>query len=246
MTLRVPAAVQERLLDVLALDTEVLAIKRAMRDANGAIAAFDSDAEFLALVREAEDQATILDDHRLTVTHREADVQVARDRIERDRNLEKSITDSKDLVALEHEIESLERRIDKLRDEVAEATKARDEATVIYEATARQRDEFFATRATAVAQLNDQIAAHERRLKDIETARSVIVAELPGELVELYEKQRERYGVGASFLQRGITSASGFALTPGQIQEVRSADPDDVLICPDSNAILIRTAESGL
>jgi predicted nucleic acid-binding Zn-ribbon protein len=35
-------------------------------------------------------------------------------------------------------------------------------------------------------------------------------------------------------------------LTAGQIQDVRAADPDEVLMCPDSNAILIRTAESGL
>jgi uncharacterized protein len=27
---------------------------------------------------------------------------------------------------------------------------------------------------------------------------------------------------------------------------IRAAAPDDVLLCPDSNAILVRTAESGI
>jgi predicted nucleic acid-binding Zn-ribbon protein len=47
-------------------------------------------------------------------------------------------------------------------------------------------------------------------------------------------------------LQRGITGASGVQLTPSELDAIRKSDPDAVLLCPDSNAILIRTAESGL
>ncbi len=76
--------------------------------------------------------------------------------------------------------------------------------------------------------------------------RQELVGSLPEELVALYERQRERYGFGASLLQRGISSASGVALTESDLQQVRQAAPDDVLLCPDSNAILVRTAESGI
>ena len=90
------------------------------------------------------------------------------------------------------------------------------------------------------------IAAAHDRLDALARQRAAVIAELPAEFVELYERQRERYGVGASFLQRGITSASGVQLSPSQLEEVRLADPDAVLMCPDSNAILIRTEDSGL
>jgi predicted nucleic acid-binding Zn-ribbon protein len=65
-------------------------------------------------------------------------------------------------------------------------------------------------------------------------------------LVELYERQRERYGIGASHLRAGISSASGVALTESDLQKIRETPEDTVVLCPDSNAILVRTAESGL
>jgi hypothetical protein len=40
--------------------------------------------------------------------------------------------------------------------------------------------------------------------------------------------------------------ASGVKLNANDLNAIRSAAPDDVLICPDSQAILVRTPESGL
>ena len=42
------------------------------------------------------------------------------------------------------------------------------------------------------------------------------------------------------------TSASGVELTGSDLATVRTAAPDAALMCPDSNAILVRTDESGL
>jgi hypothetical protein len=43
-----------------------------------------------------------------------------------------------------------------------------------------------------------------------------------------------------------VSSASGLKLNENDMATVRAAAPDDVILCPDSNAILVRTAESGL
>jgi len=43
-----------------------------------------------------------------------------------------------------------------------------------------------------------------------------------------------------------VSQASGVALHEDEMQAVRTAAPDDVLICPSSDAILVRTDESGL
>jgi hypothetical protein len=90
-------------------------------------------------------------------------------------------------------------------------------------------------------------------LKDIDVERdnananrAVIVADVPADLLALYEKQRERYGSGASLLRGGVSLASGVKLNENDMVAIRSAAPDDVLMCPDSSAILVRTAESGL
>jgi predicted nucleic acid-binding Zn-ribbon protein len=78
------------------------------------------------------------------------------------------------------------------------------------------------------------------------SAREAIAGKVPEDLLALYEKQRARYGVGASMLRGGVSGASGVALNSSDMTVVRAAAPDDVLLCTDSNAILVRTNESGL
>jgi predicted nucleic acid-binding Zn-ribbon protein len=246
MALRVDPAIQERLLVVLDLDTEDLMIQRSISEAESALTALDTDAEYLRLVRESEEWADRHDDIEQRCAHLESDIAAANARIQHDREREKSSTDTKDLTSLEHEIESLERRIEMLEAQELEALAERDEIAGTWNALKIARDSFHDTRAATQDALRADIAAMIRRRTDIVAARSAVFAELPAEFTDLYERQRERYGVGASRLRGGVTSASGVTLTPGQLQDIRSADADEVLMCPDSNAILIRTAESGL
>jgi predicted nucleic acid-binding Zn-ribbon protein len=71
-----------------------------------------------------------------------------------------------------------------------------------------------------------------------------VASALPEELVALYDKQRARYGVGAARLVGGVSLASNMKLSPSDLADVRSAADDDVVLCPDSGAILIRDENS--
>jgi predicted nucleic acid-binding Zn-ribbon protein len=246
MAMRVDPAIQERLLVVLDLDTEDLMIQRSISEAESALTALDADAEYLRLVRESEEWADRHDDIEQRCAHIESDIAAANARIQHDREREKTSTDTKELTSLEHEIASLERRIEMLEAQELEALADRDDIAGTWNALKIARDSFHDTRAATQDALRADIAAMSRRRTVIVAARSAVFAELPVEFTDLYERQRARYGVGASRLRAGVTSASGVTLTPGQLQDIRSADADDVLMCPDSNAILIRTAESGL
>ncbi len=246
MALRVPPETQVRLLDVLALDTEDLMISRTVSDAENELAALDNDVEYQRLVRECEEWADRFDDLDRQCAHLESDIAVATARIDKDRAREKASTDSKELTSLENEIASLTVRIEMLEDQELKALEERDEVQGAWNALKIARDSFHESRAARHDAIRADIDASRRRQADIVTARAAIVAGLPTDFIELYERQRARYGVGASHLHRGVTSASSVTLTAGQIQDVRAADPDEVLMCPDSNAILIRTAESGL
>lgn len=244
--MRVPAGDQARLLDVLQLDTEQLVTARTVVEFERELAELDSDAEYQRLVRESEEWADRHDDIEQRCAHLESDIAVAKARIAHDREREKGSSDAKELTSLEHEIESLERRIEMLEEQEIEALGERDEILGTWNAIKIARDSFHDSRSAREHEISENIAALQRRQADIVVARAAIVSELPVPFIELYERQRERYGVGASHLQRGVTSASSVTLTPGQIQDVRAVDADEVLMCPDSNAILIRTSESGL
>ncbi len=244
--LTVPSATQAKLLDVLEIDTEVIMTNRRIREAQADLIGLDTDVDYLRLVREAEAAEDRLDDAQRECDHLESDITVARNRIARDREREEHTNEPKELSELEDEIRSLHLRIEMLENSELEALEIRDEMRAARDAIVAERDTFHQTRDAKAAELNASIAAAHDRLDALARQRAAVIAELPTEFVELYERQRERYGVGASFLQRGITSASGVQLSPSQLEEVRLADPDAVLMCPDSNAILIRTEDSGL
>lgn len=246
MTMRVPAKIQAKLLELVRLDTERVVLERAIADERVALAALETDEEYRVLVHESERLADQLDDVVRRIDHIESDVRAAKDRIAHDRKREAESTDSKELASLEHEIASLERRIEMLDEQELVVLAEREELAASYAETTHQRDTFHEARDGERSRRRGAIASHDQRLSDIATERAELTASLPGELVELYEKQRARYGVGASLLRGVVSTASGVTLTQGQLQEIRVADPDDVVLCPDSNAILIRTAESGL
>ena len=246
MALSVSPEIQARLLDLKDMDTEMIVVRRNIRELSAQVDALESDDAYQLLVREAENAADRVDDVTREKEHVEADIAVAHARIVRDREREASSSDTKELVALEAEISSLERRIAMLEEQQGEILERWATVTAERDRLTSDRDSFHEQRSATQSQLRTEIATHNTRIVAVENDRARLVAELPTDLVDLYERQRERYGVGASLLTRGISTASGVELTPYQLDVVKNADPFEVLMCPDSNAILIRTVESGL
>lgn len=244
--LTVASAIQAKLLDVLAIDTEVIKTNRRIREAESARIGLETDSEYLRLVRDAESAEDRVEDALRECEHLESDIAIAKARIARDREREESTNEPQELSDLEAEIFSLEVRIERLEDAELEALERRDEWIAARDAIVAERDSFHDVRDAKDSELKSELAAAHDRLDALARQREALIAEIPTDLIDLYERQRERYGVGASFLQRGITSASGVQLSPSQLDEIRQSDPDAVIMCPDSNAILIRTADSGL
>ena len=186
------------------------------------------------------------EDAELELKRTEADVAVVEARVARDKERMQSSASVKDVAAFEQELAALAKRQSDLEDiELAvmesldEKTKALSDARAQLEAVDAKIAEASAARDTALGGLDGDKAAAVAE-------RDALAARIPDDLLALYEKQRARYGVGASHLRGGVSSASGVALNSSDMNVVRAAAPDDVLLCPDSNAILVRTNESGL
>lgn len=186
------------------------------------------------------------EDAQLELKRTEADVAVVEARVARDRERMQSSASMKDVAAFEQELAALAKRQSDLEDielavmeTVDETAKALSDARAQLEAVEAKIAEASAARDAALAELDAERA-------ETGSNREALAGRIPAELLALYEKQRARYGVGASMLRGGVSSASGVALNSSDMNVVRAAAPDDVLLCPDSNAILVRTNESGL
>ncbi len=183
---------------------------------------------------------------RSELSRSESDVGVVEARIAKDTERLAHTSSAKDAQGLEHELESLAKRRSDLEDiELAIMEKAEE----LEQAMAGIEHELGTAEAALLAAREHESRESERLAGEIRVlgeTRQALVSNLPEDLYSLYERQRERYGHGASHLRAGISSASGVALTESDLQEIRLAPPDQVMMCPDSNAILVRTAASGL
>ncbi len=246
MALTASPDAQRLLLDVQALDTTLqqLAHRERTLPERDVVDTLTAEAEVMrdfVVQRRGE-----LEDARIELGRVESDVQLVEARISRDNGRLQQSSSVKDIQGLEHELESLRSRLGDLEEiELSVMEKVETLESELASATAAL-DEHQATVTESVVARDAALAAIAAERSTAQQQREAIVSILPADLLALYEKQRERYGVGASHLRARISSASGVELTGSDLATVRTAAPDAVLMCPDSNAILVRTDESGL
>lgn len=187
-----------------------------------------------------------LDDAHTELGRVESDVAVVEARLTRDTQRLQQTSSMKDVQALEGEIDALKKRRSDLEDiELAVMERIEGlEAELI--AIVSERDGLL----EHVAALETEKLVQQRSIEAERCAatadRQAIAAPVTPDLLALYEKQRARYGTGAALLLRGVSMGSNVKLTQSDMQEIRVAAPDDVLLCPDSGVILIRNEDSGL
>jgi predicted nucleic acid-binding Zn-ribbon protein len=239
-------AEQELLLDIQAIDTKLQQLDHRAKSLPEHAALQQLALENSELLVTLAEQKGALEDVRIELKRVESDVEVVEARIARDSARLQASSSTKDVAALEQELAMLKKRQFDLEEiELAVMEKL------------EQQD-------AAVWLLGEQAGVLQGRIADLESARDAairlldeerqnavanrdeIVSRVPAELIALYEKQRQRYGAGASLLRGGVSLASGVKLNENDMVAIRAAAPDDVILCPDSNAILVRTGESGL
>lgn len=245
--MRAEPAQQQRLLDLQAVDTRLSQLDHRLRT-------LPERAEVDRLAREHEEleaevvrARTTLSDLEREVTKAESDVQLVRDRADRDRGrLESGTGSSKDLQALQHELESLARRQSTLEDEQLEVMERAEEAESVL-AEVQQRQAAVAEQLeAATARRDEAVAGLTAEREQVQAGRAPLVEELPADLVALYDRIRQSSGTGAAALSRRQCGGCQLELNTVELGRIRAADPDEVLRCEECRRILVRTPESGL
>ena len=240
---------QLKLLDVQALDARAdqLRHQRAHLAETAVIA--ELTAKRADLDGRVRDQQMVVDD--LTTTQRKADADVeqvkARRVRDRDRMDQGLVTNPKDLEKMQHELQSLDKRISDLEDEELEVMEQLEQAQQTLEAL---RVEL----ATTDEQLQGLTADRDRRTAEIDQQLDAVTAErapalegLPDDLLALYDRLRaSKGGIGAAELRARQCGGCRLTLDNAELARIRSTDPELVVRCEECQRILVRTAESGL
>lgn len=240
-------ATQLRLLDLQAADTALNQLAHRRRTLPELAAIKEKSAAAATVHTEVVERQTEVADIELEQQRLENDVDTVRTRTARDdARLQAGGLPAKELEGLQHEMTSLARRQNTLEDELLDvmeraetATAALGDATTRHDAVVAERTDLESRRDAALGEIDAAVA--QRRPE-----RDAIAAELPADLVALYDKTRANGGAGAALLRQRSCEGCRIELSGSDLAAVRKADPDTVVRCDNCRAILVRTSESGL
>lgn len=246
MTARVPREQQAKLLDLDQVDRGLSRLAAHLKGLRETLHITTLSLAVDEIKGRRHDAFVELENIRTELQRSESDVELVEKRIATDEKRLQETSVAKDAQGLEHELESLRQRRSHLEDIELVVMERLEEAQRVHQGLSEE----MVTAEQALDEARSQEVSESARMtsemSELHRQRAELVAGLPEEFVALYDRQRERYGVGASHLRAGMSGASGVVLTESDVQTIRNADDDEVLLCPDSNAILIRTSESGL
>ena len=247
--LKAAASDQQRLLDVQALDTRLdqLAHRRRTLPEHAALAELETE---LGVLRDQQVEAeTEQSDLARELKKAEGDVDQVRARAERDQQRLDAgqVSSPKELEGLQHEITTLGNRQGDLEEVVLDIMERLESSQSRSSELSSQQESAQARVAALTASRDTTTGEIDAETENLQAQRATQAGSLAEDLVALYEKIREQQGgVGAAELRQRRCGGCRLELNNVEINELRDADPDEVMRCDECRRILVRTAESGL
>lgn len=236
--------VQARLLELQALDTRIQQIDHALTRLPEIAALAEAQSTLQGVSDDVVRIETGLSDIRREVSRAEGDVQQVRDRATRDQARLDAGTGmtSRDLTALQRELESLARRQSDLEEVEIEAMERQETAEEqLTERTAEQArlqadvDRLREERDAAVAELDTERA-------EVLASRDSAVDGIDDPLLALYDRIRESSGgLAAAEFSHGRCGGCRLELNPVDVAAIEKAAVDEVVRCEECGRILVRT-----
>ncbi|MFE7870717.1 zinc ribbon domain-containing protein [Micromonospora humida] len=239
--------VQRRLLDLQAIDTTLAQLAHRRRSLPERAELEGLARELSALEDERVRAQVAVDDLDRDIARLEKDIDQVRARKSKDEaRLASGSGPARELEALQHELVSLNRRQGDLEDAELELMEQRETAQATLDGIEARLAEARDRRAAVEQRRDENLAAIAKEEEFKQGARKPLAADLPADLVTLYDKIREDTGLGAALLTAGRCGGCRLELSGADLARIRRSDPDEVVRCEDCRRIMVRTNESGL
>src|SRR5579862_256797 len=169
----------------------------------------------------------------------ERDVEQVRTRIDRDRGRLDAgqVSAARELATLQSEIESLRRRQGDLEEIVLELMERREGLVSRRDELAAERDRLGIETAEVTARRDAAFKEIDEQAGKASEQRAAVAADVPADLLKLYEQIRDARGVGAAVLRAGRCEGCHLSLNKVDLNQIRASAPDEVLRCEECRQI---------
>lgn len=178
----------------------------------------------------------------------ESDIQSVRSRRERNQQRLDSgaVSAAKDVSALEHEMETLQRRQGTLEDQELTLMERAEELDAQLGEVAKAREAVEQIRDSATVERDERWAEIDQQIAMTQRQRDTLADTFDADLIGLYDKIRGTGVPGAALMTQRRCGACRIELAGSELAAVRGAAPSDIVRCESCRSIMVRTDESGL
>ncbi|ABY25033.1 Zn-ribbon protein, possibly nucleic acid-binding [Renibacterium salmoninarum ATCC 33209] len=173
----------------------------------------------------------------------EADVEQVVSRIDRDEARLKAGGLSKDLMALQADLVSLAKRRSDLEDTELEVMERVEEISARQQGQLAIAEKAQSALAAVQAEIDAQLAVIAADHATVLDQRLNLASTFDAGLLAIYDRTLERRGIGAARLFHGTSEGSGMQLSPGDLADLAKTAADEIVFCPDSGCILVRSSD---
>lgn len=239
--MKAEATRQRALLEVQDADTRLAAVETGLRSSETPPELVPLRAEWADLAPRLREAKDALEEAEAAQKRAEDDVAVVEQRQGRDERLLHASSNGKEIQGIQAELASLGRRRSDLEDTILECMEKVEElhaAVAVLEEKRHDLRERVAGVRDEASRRTASLREEKVRLEDVRRR----AAERAGvDLLSVYEDVRVHgMGVAAARLDGKVCGACGIHLGPADAAAIARRDPDDVVQCPQCDAILVR------
>lgn len=237
---------QRRLLDLQAVDTALAQLAHRRKNLPE-LAEIDAAAREISALEDERVRAQVaVDDLDRDISRFEKDIDQVRQRKAKDQQRLDAGGSVREVEGLQHEMATLNRRQSELEDAELELMEQRESAMTALTDVQGKISAAGKRRADAERRRDEANTEITKEQEFKSQSRGPLAADLPADLVTLYDKIRTDTGMGAALVYAGRCGACRIELYGADLNRVKSAPADDVVRCEECRRIMIRTSESGL
>lgn len=160
-----------------------------------------------------------------------------------DRMRSGAVTASRDLQAMQGEVDHLRERISSFEDEALAAMDEREPLDAEVEGFDVQLDGIDELAASLRGKIDDQAAGIDSEIASERAARATAAAGISAPLLEEYDRLRARLGgIGAARLDGNRCTGCHLALPSSELEQLRKQAPGTVAHCEQCGRIIVRIA----
>ncbi|MDR1790502.1 MAG: nucleic acid-binding protein [Propionibacteriaceae bacterium] len=233
---------QALLLDVQAVDTQIAQLQHKRRSLPEHTEIAEGKVEWNRIAEELVATQTEIADTEQQVAKAEADLAPVKQRLVRNQGrVDDGSMGAKELGSMLEEIERIKLRIVELEDVQLEVMEKLETANARLEELKAERAELNTRMKAVIAKRDEQVAQIDAELADLTAERSLLVKDIPADVVALYDKIRERSsGIGVGKLEGKRCSGCHLDQTATAMARYAAAAPDDIVRCEECDRILVR------